>query len=72
MPPSAKRDRLFRDGVGDVTWVDALVDIAERSLDRSPLERRERYRVNVFIDPANSPAATWINGIGVPEAITRL
>ena len=35
---SEARDRLFRDGIGDVTWVDALVDIAERSLDRTPVE----------------------------------
>ena len=46
------RDRLFRDGQGDVTWVDALVDIAERSVDAAPVERRERYRVNLFLDPA--------------------
>ena len=69
---SEARDRLFREGLGDVTWADAIVDIAERSLDRSPLERRERFRINLFLDPAASPTATWINGIGVPEAITRL
>ena len=66
------RDRLFREGLGDVTWADAIVDIAERSLDRSPVERRERFRINLFLDPAASPTATWINGIAVPEAITRL
>jgi Domain of unknown function (DUF222)/HNH endonuclease len=69
---SEARDRLFRDGLGDVTWADALVDIAERSLDHAPVERRERFRINLFLDPAASPMATWINGIGVPEAIRRL
>jgi hypothetical protein len=66
------RDRLFRDGDHNVTWVDALVDLAERSLDRAPLPRRERFRVNLFIDPDLSPAVTWINGIAVPDAIARL
>ena len=46
------RDRLFRDGDRDVTSADALVDIAERSLDHTPLERRERFRINLFLDPA--------------------
>jgi hypothetical protein len=66
------RDRLFRDGQRDVTWVDALVDIAERSLDGTPVERRERYRVNLFLDPALTAAVTWINGIAMPDAIARL
>ena len=66
------RDRLFRDGDHDVTAADALVDIAERSLDTTtPLERRERYRINLFLDPAQSPVVTWINGIAVPDAIVR-
>jgi hypothetical protein len=66
------RDRLFRDGQRDVTWVDALVDIAERSLDGTPVERRERYRINLFLDPALTAAVTWINGIAMPDAIARL
>jgi hypothetical protein len=66
------RDRLFREGRHDVTWVDALVDVARRSLDAVEGERGERFRVNVFIDPQRSPTATWINGIAVPDAITRL
>ena len=48
---SKARDRLFRDGQRDVTWVDALVDIAERSVDAAPIERRERTAINLFIDP---------------------
>ncbi len=67
------RDRLFRDGDRDVTAADALVDIAERSLDTTtPEERRERYRINLFLDPAQSPTVTWINGIAIPDAIARL
>ncbi len=69
---SEARDRLFRDGQRDVTWVDALVDIAERSVDAAPLERRERYRINLFIDPSQSAAVTWINGIAMPDALARL
>ena len=69
---SEARDRLFRDGDRDVTSVNALVDLAERSLDRTPLERRERFRINLFLDPASSAVVTWINGIAVPEAIARL
>lgn len=53
------RDRLFRHGHLDVTWADALVDLAERSLDAAPLTRRERFRVNVFLDPGADIAASW-------------
>jgi hypothetical protein len=69
---SEARDRLFRDGLRDVTWADALVDIAERSFGAAPLERRERFRPNIFFDPEHSPRATWINGIAVPDAIAKL
>ncbi len=53
------RDRLFRHGHLDVTWADALVDLAERSLDQAPLTRRERFRVNLFLDPGADIAASW-------------
>ena len=66
------RDRLFRDGQHDVTNADALVDIAERSLDTAPLERRNLYRINVFIDPTADLPATWGDGFAVPESIRRL
>ena len=58
----------------DVTWVDARR--ATSPNDPSDAEhgqsRRERYRVNVFIDPALSAAVTWVNGIAMPDAIARL
>jgi hypothetical protein len=69
---SEARDRLFREGRHDVTWVDALIDIAQRSLDAVPGDRGERFRINVFLDPEHSPTATWTCGIAVPDAIKRL
>ena len=69
---SEARDRLFRDGDHDVTWVDALVDVAERSFDAAPVERRERFRINLFLDPRHTAAVTWSNGIAAPQAIARL
>ena len=69
---SEARDRLFGDGNHDVTWVESLVDVAERSIDAVPTERRERFRINLFLDPANTAAATWINGMAMPEAIAGL
>jgi hypothetical protein len=69
---SEARDRLFRDGQRDVTWVDALVDVAEHCVEAAPIERRERYRVNLFVDPGHTAAVTWINGIAMPDAIAKL
>ena len=69
---SEARDRMFGDGNHDVTWVESLVDVAERSIDAAPTERRERFRINLFLDPANSAAVTWINGIAMPEAVASL
>ena len=62
----AARDRLFRDGPTAVTWVDALLDVAHRSLDAEEPARRERFRVNVFIDPTADLTATWIDGTPLP------
>ena len=36
------RDALFRSGQTDVTWAEAIVEMAQRSLDGAPAERRER------------------------------
>ena len=48
------RDALFHPGQPKVSWADALVEIARRSLDGAPEQRRERFRVNWFIDPDRS------------------
>ena len=66
---SAARDRLRSDGGGRVTWIDALLDVAGRSLDAELPARRERFRVNVFIDPSAPVLARWSDGSPVPTAI---
>lgn len=66
------RDRLFHDGVVDVSWADALVDMAKRSLDSVAVSRRERFRINLFLNPAEDARATWVNGIAIPDAIRDL
>ena len=60
---SEARDALFRAGQAKVTWPDALVEMAQRSLDGAGSEeRRERFRVNWFIDPADPVPAQWADG----------
>ncbi len=49
-----------------MTWADALVEVAQRSLDGASLARRERFRVNWFIDPANPIPAHWTDGLALP------
>jgi HNH endonuclease len=61
------RDALFHGGQPDVTWADALVEMAQRSLDGTSLQRRERFRVNWFIDPTDPIPATWADGVAVPD-----
>jgi hypothetical protein len=62
------RDALFRAGQTDVTWVDALVEMAQRSLDGAGGdERRERFRANWFIDPTDPVPAHWSDGLAVPD-----
>ena len=64
------RDALFQSGRTDVTWADALVEMAERSLDTitSP-ERRNRFRVNLHLD---GETATFTNGHAVPPGLLDL
>ncbi len=72
---AAMRDELFHEnGGGDVTWADAAVELANRGLDSAAAARRERFRINVFIDfePDGQPTATWTNGAKVPDAIRDL
>ena len=64
------RDQLFRNGHVDVTWVDALREIAERSLDTvTHLARRDRYRIHIHIDTAGSCCND--RGWNLPDAIRR-
>jgi hypothetical protein len=60
------RDALFHAGQPDVGWVEALVEIANRSLDGEPAQRRERFRANWFIDPTDPVPARWSDGLAVP------
>lgn len=67
------RDALFNDGNADVTWLDAVREVADRSLDGvSDSARRSRFKVNVYID-ADAPAPNLCDASGwtVPDAIRR-
>ncbi len=70
---SEARDALFHAGDADVTWLDALVEVCNRSLGTitSP-SRRDRYRVYLHLntDDAGGPAHAWLNGgPTLPDAI---
>jgi hypothetical protein len=65
------RDALFTAGHRDVTWWDALVELAQRSLDTLPAAHRDRFRVYLHVD-ITDPAATitrFTTGTTVPSAI---
>jgi hypothetical protein len=65
------KDRLFDTGDTDASWVDALVDIADRSLDAVPSrDRRDRYRCWLHLDADAS--ATTTDGWPIPESIAQL
>jgi hypothetical protein len=74
------KDRLFHDLPVDqrrqVSNVDALVDVATRSLDSLAVGRRERFRVNVYIDTTAGmvpgDGVTWSDGSAVPDWIRDL
>ena len=60
-------DRLFRAGHHELTWVDALVDVATRSLSAvTNPERVDRYRTYIHLDTNRS----WLNaGPALPKAM---
>jgi hypothetical protein len=65
---SEARDALFHAGQTCVTWADALVEMAHRSLDGAGSEeRRERFRINWFVDPSDPIPARWTDGMPVPD-----
>jgi len=64
------KDRQFAAGDTEVTWVDALVDVAQRSIDSiDSSDRRDRYRTWFHVDAG---AMTTTDGWRIPESITRL
>jgi len=69
---TAARDALFQDGQTKVSWVDALVEVAQRSVDATPAERRERFRAHWFVDPTDPIPARWIDGLPVPAWLQEL
>ena len=65
-------DRLFHAGHHQPTWADALVDVCSRSLHHLDAPtRRDRYRINVFLDLDRPIPARWENGITLPDTIRR-
>jgi hypothetical protein len=63
------RDAAFGDGHRDITWVDALREVAERSLDSigSP-SRRHRFRINLHLD---AEGAVDPVGARLPDEVRR-
>ena len=66
------RDAVFQSGQSKVTWADAMVEMARRSMDAAPLARRERFRVNWFVDPADPVPARWADGLAVPHWLVEM
>jgi hypothetical protein len=64
------RDRLFHTDDGQVDWVDAMRDVAERSLDQIDGDaRRDRYRISTHLDVDGELSDR--NGRWLPDAIRR-
>jgi hypothetical protein len=66
------RDALFHAGQSDVSWVESLIEMAQRSLDAAPTERQDRFRINWFIDPTDPIPARWADGLAVPDWLRDL
>lgn len=63
------RDRQFHNDRHDVTWVDAVRDVAERSLDAvTEPSRRDRFRIDLHLDTTTG-ALTNATGWRLPDAI---
>lgn len=66
---AAARVRIRQDRGTRATLADALVDIARRSLAGETPARRQRVRINLFLDPTAPVPATWPDGTWLPDAI---
>lgn len=63
------KDSLFERGDTDATWADALVEMAETSLDAVESEsRRDRYRTWLHVDVSNGDTTTT-DGWRIPMAV---
>lgn len=63
------RDRQFHNDHPDVTWIDALRDVAERALDGiTEPSRRDRFRIDLHLD-ATTGTLTNATGWRLPDAI---
>ena len=77
---AAAKDTLFHAAALEqrrqVSNVDALVEVATRSLDATAEGRRERFRVNLYIDTTAAivprDGVTWSDGTAVPDWIRDL
>jgi hypothetical protein len=73
---AAIRDDLYhQDDTGEVTWAEAVVELARRGLDSLTATRRQRFRINLFVDfdpHSTEPTTTWSDGARVPDAIRDL
>jgi hypothetical protein len=71
----AAKERLRADGGGPVSWVDALVDMAETSMEPATSDADRSggggrvVRINLFLDPSAPVPATWADGTTVPDVI---
>jgi Domain of unknown function (DUF222)/HNH endonuclease len=67
------RDALIHAGQKDVTWLDAFVEVCNRSLDSiTSRSRRDRFRIYMHLntDDPDGPAGAWLNGgPTLPDAI---
>ncbi|MDQ3312294.1 MAG: HNH endonuclease [Actinomycetota bacterium] len=69
------RDALFQTGRADVDWGDALVEIANRSLDTvTDAARRDRFRVHMYINGVDrdDPAVLFADNWRAPDALRDL
>ena len=64
------RDQIFRSRGSEVTWLDALREVAERSLDSvADPARRQRFKISVFVDTDGQMATS--SQAKVPSAIQQ-